>query len=229
MRRFGELILVLAIIAIGGWALHAKSSKLQLMFLISRYADGSHCYFVKVDGAKVETHGSSPRPLSTDQLEEVALALEAGHAWSASSADYTRSGDAVLYTQIFLQQGSSSRRVSWRGFGPREFRLVDRLLASPVGPELREAIRSAAGSLRANLPSPPESPRRRIGCVRQEHLLERAAASRVVPLLEYRYPEVLFIMHPTMNGFYAVGSSRSVLALKNDVPGLDQLSFLNRE
>ena len=230
MKRFGELVLVLAVIAIGGWALRANSAKLQLMFLISRFADGSHCYFVKVDGASVETHGGNPRQLSTQQLEEVALALEVGHAWSAENADYTRSGDAMLYSQIVLQQGSKSRRVSWKGVGQREFRLVDRLLASPVGPELREAISSAAGSLRASLPPPLRRPRRpRIGggC-RKEVLLERAEASRVVPLLEYRYPEVDFIMHPTMNGFYTIGSRNNVLALKNDVPGLDQLKFLSQ-
>jgi hypothetical protein len=32
-----------------------------------------------------------------------------------------------------------------------------------------------------------------------------------------------------MNGFYAMGSRKNVLALKNDVPGLDQLTFLNQD
>lgn len=229
MKRAGELLLILAIIAIGGWALRANSRRLQLMFLISRFSDGSHCYYLKMEGAKVETHGGSQRQLSAQQMEGVARALEVGRAWSAENADYTGSGDALLYSQIVLENGSRSRRVSWKGCGPREFRLVDRLLASPVGPELREAISSAAGSLRASLPSPPEPRRRKLGCGRQEILLERAEASRVVPLLEFRYPEVDFIIHPTMNGFYAMGSPKNVLALKNDVPGLDQLTFLNPE
>lgn len=35
-------------------------------------------------------------------------------------------------------------------------------------------------------------------------------------------------MHPTMNGFYIVGSRNDVLAIKNDVPGLDELAFLRK-
>ena len=194
MRR--NLTALLALLALCGlaarWAQRANSSRLQLMFLISQFDDGSHCYYVRVDGAKVETHGGNPRPLSTQQLEEVVLALEVGQAWSAENADYSRSGDAKIYSQIVLQQGSRSRRVSWKCVGPSECRLVDRLLASPVGPELREAISSAVGSLRASLPPPAEPRRRIVGCgCRQEILLERVAAIRVVPLLEFRYPGVV--------------------------------------
>ena len=40
--------------------------------------------------------------------------------------------------------------------------------------------------------------------------------------LQGEYPNVEFIPHPTMNGFYAVGSREDILKLKEEVPELDR-------
>ena len=58
--------------------------------------------------------------------------------------------------------------------------------------------------------------------VRQEILLETASAEAVLAVLRPAYPEVEFIPHPTMNGFYAVGSRLDIIQVKNDVEYLDR-------
>ncbi|MCA9796119.1 MAG: hypothetical protein KC910_30135, partial [Candidatus Eremiobacteraeota bacterium] len=62
---------------------------------------------------------------------------------------------------------------------------------------------------------PPES-------IRQEILLERAPAAKVMEYLFQRYPEVKFSPHPTMKGFYVEGSREDILAIKRAIPGLDR-------
>lgn len=61
------------------------------------------------------------------------------------------------------------------------------------------------------------------GGVRQEILLEKAPAAKVISFLQGQYKDVEFIPHPTMNGFYAVGSKKDVLSIKADVPNLDKV------
>lgn len=56
----------------------------------------------------------------------------------------------------------------------------------------------------------------------QEILLEKAPAATVMRILAERYPTVKFTMHPTMNGFYVHGTRKDIMAIKADVPGLDQ-------
>lgn len=65
-------------------------------------------------------------------------------------------------------------------------------------------------------------PRRKLGVIRQEFLLESAGAQKVMGFLQGEYPNVEFIPHPTMNGFYAVGSREDILKLKEEVPELDR-------
>jgi len=64
----------------------------------------------------------------------------------------------------------------------------------------------------------PSRPR---GIIRQEVLVENAPAARVITSLQARFKDVEFIPHPTLNGFYAVGSRSDILELKNLVPDLD--------
>lgn len=59
--------------------------------------------------------------------------------------------------------------------------------------------------------------------VRQEILLEKAPAAKVISFLQSQYRDVEFIPHPTMNGFYVVGSRADVLQIKGDVPNLDKV------
>lgn len=68
----------------------------------------------------------------------------------------------------------------------------------------------------------PIGPRTKSDQVRQEYLLERAPASQVITVLQRQYQHVEFIPHPTMNGFYAVGTRADILLIKNDVPSLDR-------
>lgn len=66
-------------------------------------------------------------------------------------------------------------------------------------------------------------PKTRKGAIRQEILLEKAPAAKVIGFLQGQYKDVEFIPHPTMNGFYAVGSRSEILQIKNDVPNLDRV------
>ncbi|MGE0490826.1 MAG: hypothetical protein AB7S38_16585 [Vulcanimicrobiota bacterium] len=62
---------------------------------------------------------------------------------------------------------------------------------------------------------PPDS-------IRQEILLERVPAARVMEYLFPQYPNVQFTAHPTMNGFYVEGGREDILAIKRSIPGLDR-------
>ena len=64
--------------------------------------------------------------------------------------------------------------------------------------------------------------RRKPNAIRQEFLLERAPAYSVMGCLQGEYSHVEFIPHPTMNGFYAVGSREDIARLKAEVPWLDK-------
>jgi type II secretory pathway component GspD/PulD (secretin) len=66
-------------------------------------------------------------------------------------------------------------------------------------------------------------PKVRKDAIRQEILLEKAPAAKVIGFLQGQYKDVEFIPHPTMNGFYAVGSRHDILQIKNDVPNLDKV------
>jgi type II secretory pathway component GspD/PulD (secretin) len=74
----------------------------------------------------------------------------------------------------------------------------DTLLAGPIGPRVPK------------------------DAVRQEILLEKAPAAKVMSFLESQYKGVRFTPHPTMNGFYITGSKRDILDIKSNIPNLDR-------
>jgi type II secretory pathway component GspD/PulD (secretin) len=78
-----------------------------------------------------------------------------------------------------------------------------------VGPDCRLVAR------------PGSMPQRSKDAIRQEILLERAPAAKVIGALQTRYKEVEFIPHPIQNGFYAIGGRREVLEIKNSISDLD--------
>lgn len=59
--------------------------------------------------------------------------------------------------------------------------------------------------------------------LRQEVLLERAPAAQVLEILRKRFPTLEFILHPVLNGFYAVGPRVDILKMKSLIPDLDVL------
>lgn len=59
--------------------------------------------------------------------------------------------------------------------------------------------------------------------VRQEILLEKAPAAKVMEFLQGQYKNVQFTAHPTMNGFYVYGTRKDVLQIKSEVPNLDRI------
>lgn len=65
--------------------------------------------------------------------------------------------------------------------------------------------------------TPPED------AIRQEILLEKAPAAKVMEFLQGQYERVKFTPHPTMNGFYVLGSRNDVLQIKREVPNLDRV------
>lgn len=62
--------------------------------------------------------------------------------------------------------------------------------------------------------------------VRQEFILEAAPAAKVVEFLQGQYLAVKFVPHPTMNGFYAIGSKKDILSIKTELPNLDRVPDL---
>jgi len=59
--------------------------------------------------------------------------------------------------------------------------------------------------------------------IRQEILLEKAPAAKVISFLEGQYKHVKFTPHPTMNGFYVLGSRKDVLQIKSEIGNLDKV------
>ena len=59
--------------------------------------------------------------------------------------------------------------------------------------------------------------------IRQEFVLEKAPAAKVMDFLAGQYDRVKFINHPTMNGFYAVGAKNDILQIKRELPNLDRV------
>lgn len=59
--------------------------------------------------------------------------------------------------------------------------------------------------------------------IRQEFVLEKAPAAKVMDFLSGQYDRVKFINHPTMNGFYAVGAKNDILQIKRELPNLDRV------
>jgi tetratricopeptide (TPR) repeat protein len=77
-----------------------------------------------------------------------------------------------------------------------------------------------------SVPGPPafrEEPAEISYSIRQEILLEYMPAQQAVEVLEYRFPNLKFFLHPTMNGFYITGTKRDTLDLKSAVGPLDEL------
>ena len=72
--------------------------------------------------------------------------------------------------------------------------------------------------------------RRQPDDIRREFMLERAPAAKIIGFLKPRYDGVEFVPHPTMNGFYAVGSRSDLEAVANLIPELDVVpEFAPRE
>jgi len=67
------------------------------------------------------------------------------------------------------------------------------------------------------------APKRMVDGVRQEIILEKAPAAKVISFLQGQYKNVEFIPHPTMNGFYVRGSKADVLSIRSEVPNLDKV------
>lgn len=58
---------------------------------------------------------------------------------------------------------------------------------------------------------------------RLEILFEYMPAQRAIEVLKWRFPNLTFIDHPTMNGFYLAGTKRDILDLKSAAGPLDEL------
>ena len=59
--------------------------------------------------------------------------------------------------------------------------------------------------------------------IRQEILLEKAPAAKVISFLEGQYKNVKFTPHPTMNGFYVLGARKDILQIKSEIANLDRV------
>jgi type II secretory pathway component GspD/PulD (secretin) len=84
----------------------------------------------------------------------------------------------------------------------------------------QEKLNSIADDIMSKGPIGPTIP---VNAIRQEILLEKAPAPKVISFLESQYKNVKFIPHPTMNGFYVVGSKKDVLDIKSSIANLDRV------
>jgi len=225
MRRW-ELLFLLVLIALGASVGNSEDRSFQLTWRISQSANGVGGFSIRLDGKQLLAPKSA-RILSDVELERICRALEDGGAWKIHPPQ--RKFPTSLYTRAWLRRGNRSREIRWDGIGSAsQVRLLDALLRCPLGPEFRECIQLARAPLVEKTVSRVQAglrKRRMPGC-RQEILLESVPASRVIPLLEYLYPEVSFEELPTMNGFYLTGSRESILQIKDHIPNLDRLPFL---
>lgn len=69
--------------------------------------------------------------------------------------------------------------------------------------------------------TPPWEAQLRKSYIRREILLERAPAAKVIGALQMQFKHLEFIPHATLNGFYAIGSRKDVLAAVVLIPELD--------
>lgn len=69
----------------------------------------------------------------------------------------------------------------------------------------------------------PKGPRITASMIRQEVLLEKAPAAKVISFLEGQYKNVSFNPHPTMNGFYVTGEKKDILQIKSEIANLDRV------
>lgn len=97
-------------------------------------------------------------------------------------------------------------------------------LVRPLGLEVRALDRFLAIGTAEQVDSldpglTREAQLRRLGL--QEILLEHADADQLLLVLRRQFRNVVFVRHPTMNGYYVAGSRRDVLRLKNEIPHLD--------
>jgi hypothetical protein len=225
VRRL-ELFVLLTVIALGAWLGNARQQKLALTWSISPNEDGSRGYAFRVDGNQL----SGPRgvrELTDVELEQIHQALDQAGAWNFT---FAKAGSSPsLYTHAWIRRGHQSVELRWDGLASTShLRLVDALLRTPLGPELHQCIQIARSPLEEKETRRRNAVRtwRRLRGCRQEVLLEVIEAERILPLLEYSYPHVKLEAHPTMNGFYPTGPRDRILQIKNDIPNLDRLPFL---
>lgn len=218
VRRF-DLLVLFTVIALGAWLGNAREQRLALTWSISNRADGTGGYAIGVDGNRL-SGARGVRTLSGGELKQINHALDDAQAWSFT---FAKGGpNPALYTHAWLRRGHHSTEFHCDGLAStRQIRILDALLRSPLGPELRQCVQMA----RAPLEERETSSRNAVRCS-QEVLLEGVDAQRLLPLLEYSYPQVKLEAHPTRNGFYSTASRDSVLQIKNDAPNLDRLPFL---
>lgn len=225
MRRL-ELLVLLTVIALGAWLGNARQQRLALTWSISPNEDGSGGYAVRVDGNQL-SGPSGVRELTEIELGQIHQALDKAGAWNFT---FAKAGSSPsLYTHAWIRRGHQSVELRWDGLASiSHLRLVDALLRTPLGSELHQCIQGARSPLEETETRRRNAVRtwRRLPGCRQEVLLEVVEARRILPLLEYSYPHVKLEAHPTMNGFYPTGPRDSILQIKNDIPNLDRLPFL---
>jgi hypothetical protein len=221
-----ELLVLFTVIALGAWLCNPRERGLALTWSISANQDGSGGCAVRLEGNRL-FGPKGVRTLTDVEVEQIGQALDDGGAWKFKFAN--AGPRPSLYTHSWIRRGDQSTEMHWEGLAlTSHVRLVDALLRSPLGPELHQCIQLARS------PMEEQETRRRKAIVvkrrflecRQEVLLEKVEAQRILPLLEYAYPQVKFETHATMNGFYPTGPRDSVLQIKNDIPVLDRLPFL---
>lgn len=225
MRRW-ELLVLVTVIALGAWLGNARQHKLDLTWMVSLNPKGTN-------GSAISLHGnqlSGPegvRNLTDSELEQISRALDDAKVWDFT---FAKAGPSPsLYTHAWIRRGPQSVELHWDGLAStNHMRIVDALLRSPLGPELHRCVQLARAPLEAQETRRrnASNPKRPFPGCRQEVLLEAVEAQRVLPLLEYAYPHVKLENHPTMNGFYPTGPRESILLIKNDIPNLDRLPFL---
>lgn len=225
VRRLDLWVLII-VIALGSWFASTRRQTLALSWSISRNQDGSDGCAISLNGNQL-SGPKGVRTLTEGEIEQIGRVVDDAGVLESKSAKSDLSPS--LYTQARIRRHGQSIELHWAGLGSMsQMHVVDALLNSPLGPELHQCI------LTARSPLEERETRRREAVLTERHiprcplevLLESVEAQRLLPLLEYAYPNVRLQAHPTMNGFYLAGPLNNVLHLKNQIPNLDRRPFL---
>jgi hypothetical protein len=140
-------------------------------------------------------------------------ALEKAGVWEVADRDLEQGevDSEVLHTRLEVHSEGKAKKTTWHGTENSQLlRLADAIFGSSAGPELVGGLARVAEPMHDKQDT-----------VRQEILMQ-SAAGPVIPIMLYAHPCIEFTPHPTMNGFYVVGSRKHILQLRSEIGNFDR-------
>lgn len=123
--------------------------------------------------------------------------------------------EGALALILKMQESDFEYKIVSNGTGGQTLIVAPPEKLATIPDDIFTSTAGGVGTNQVNIP-PGEG-------VRQEILLEKAPAAKVMEFLQGQYKNVQFTAHPTMNGFYVYGLRKDVLQIKAEVPNLDRI------